>query len=87
MTNIVSECRSANIVRDHEMILPEDATPKPDGIFGKDKAITEPAKTNNRTGVPSRGAKDIGRGSAANTVARRAAALARPVVLVGDLNN
>src|SRR5262249_59519790 len=36
MTNIVSECRSANIVRDHAMILPDEATPKPDGIFGKD---------------------------------------------------
>jgi hypothetical protein len=36
MTNIVSECRSANIVRDHAMILPDDATSKPDGIFGKD---------------------------------------------------
>jgi hypothetical protein len=37
MTNIASECRSANIVRDHAMILPDDATPKPDGIFGKDR--------------------------------------------------
>jgi hypothetical protein len=36
MTNITSECRSANIVRDHATILPDDATPKPDGIFGKD---------------------------------------------------
>src|SRR5262249_12170980 len=36
MTNVMSECKSANIVRDHAMILPEDATPKPDGIFGKD---------------------------------------------------
>jgi hypothetical protein len=35
MTNIASECRSANIVRDHATILPDDATPKPDGIFGK----------------------------------------------------
>ena len=26
----------ANIVRDHAMILADDATPKPDGIFGKD---------------------------------------------------
>jgi len=33
---IASECRSANIVRDHAMILPDDATPKPDGIFGRD---------------------------------------------------
>src|SRR5262249_7991359 len=39
MTNIVSECRSANIVRDHAMILPDDATPKPDGIFGKDNFL------------------------------------------------
>src|SRR5262245_64043648 len=30
------ECRIANIVRDPAMILPYDATPKPDGIFGKD---------------------------------------------------
>src|SRR5262249_2124560 len=37
MTNIASECRSANIVRDHAVILPDDATPKPDGIFGKDR--------------------------------------------------
>jgi hypothetical protein len=37
MTNIASECRSANIVRDHATILPDDATPKPDGIFGKDR--------------------------------------------------
>src|SRR5262249_15947568 len=36
ITNIASECRSANIVRDHAVSLPEDATPKPDGIFGKD---------------------------------------------------
>jgi Vanillate O-demethylase oxygenase C-terminal domain len=35
MTNIASKCRSANIVRDHATILPDDATPKPDGIFGK----------------------------------------------------
>jgi len=35
MTNIASECRSANIVRDHAMILPDEATPDPDGIFGK----------------------------------------------------
>src|SRR6266446_300004 len=38
MTNIASECRSANIVRDHAMILPDDATPKPDAIFGKDRS-------------------------------------------------
>src|SRR5215472_3299386 len=42
MTNIVSECRSANIVRDHAMILPDDATPKPDGIFGKDRVKLDP---------------------------------------------
>jgi len=39
MTNIVSECRSANIVRDHAMILPDHATPKPDGIFGKERYV------------------------------------------------
>jgi hypothetical protein len=38
MTNIASECRSTNIVRDHAMILPDDAIPGPDGIFGKDNA-------------------------------------------------
>jgi len=26
MTNIASECTSANIVRDHAVILPDDAT-------------------------------------------------------------
>ena len=36
MTNIASKCWSANIVRDHATILPNDATSKPDGIFGKD---------------------------------------------------
>jgi hypothetical protein len=40
MTNIASECRSANIVRDHAMILPDDATPKPDAIFGRDSEAT-----------------------------------------------
>src|ERR1700756_2842620 len=39
MTSIASECRSANIVRNHAMILPDDATPKPDGIFGKDRVF------------------------------------------------
>jgi hypothetical protein len=38
MTNIASESRSANIVRDHAMILPDDATPQADGIFGNDRA-------------------------------------------------
>jgi hypothetical protein len=28
ITNIASECRSANIVGDHAMILPDDATPE-----------------------------------------------------------
>jgi len=37
ITNIASEWRIANIVRDHAMILADDATPKPDGIFGKDR--------------------------------------------------
>src|SRR5262245_3063708 len=35
--NIPSECRIASIGRDHAMILPHDANPKPDGIFGKDR--------------------------------------------------
>src|SRR5215813_7230515 len=37
ITKIASECRIANIVRDHAMILADDATPKPDRIFGKDR--------------------------------------------------
>jgi len=36
--NIPSECRIASIGRDHAMILPHDANPKPDGIFGKDSS-------------------------------------------------
>jgi hypothetical protein len=39
MTNMASECKSAKIVRDHAMILPDDANPKPDGIFGKDRPL------------------------------------------------
>src|SRR5260370_3185235 len=44
MTNIASECRSANIARDHATILSDDATPKPDGIFGKDKGRRFPQR-------------------------------------------
>jgi hypothetical protein len=33
--------QGANIVRDHAMILPDEATPKPDGIFGKHR-INDP---------------------------------------------
>ena len=40
MTNIASECRSAKIVRDHAMILPDEAAPKPDGIFGKHRGLS-----------------------------------------------
>jgi len=40
--NIPSECRIASIGRDHAMILPHDANPKPDGIFGKDTAKSSP---------------------------------------------
>src|SRR6266436_5098827 len=32
-------CLLGNNVRDHATILPDDATPKPDGIFGKDSGI------------------------------------------------
>src|SRR5712692_6821821 len=32
-------CLLGNIVRDHATILPNDATPKPDGIFGKDTPL------------------------------------------------
>src|SRR5262245_28690413 len=45
MTNIKSESRRANIIRDHEIILPDDATPKPDGIFGKDRRISRSNST------------------------------------------
>jgi hypothetical protein len=45
MTNIASECRSANIVRDHAMILPDVATPEPDEIFGKDNPESQPGDT------------------------------------------
>src|SRR5262249_55379911 len=40
--NIPSECRIASIGRDHAMILPHDANPKPDGIFGKDTSSQAP---------------------------------------------
>jgi hypothetical protein len=52
--NIPSECRIANIVRDHAMILPDDATPKPDEIFGKDEIGSLPnARTVSRTNARS----------------------------------
>jgi len=41
MTNIVSEC-SSDVVRDHAMILSDDATPRPVGIFGKDRYVHYP---------------------------------------------
>jgi hypothetical protein len=31
-----SDCRIASIGPNHAMIVPHDANPKPDGIFGKD---------------------------------------------------
>src|SRR5436190_973395 len=34
--NIPSECGSATIGGDHAMILPHNANPQPDGIFGKE---------------------------------------------------
>jgi hypothetical protein len=34
LEDIASECRSANIVRDHARFRPDDANPKPDRIFG-----------------------------------------------------
>src|SRR5262249_52492076 len=37
--NIPSECRIEDIVPNHAMILPHDANPKPDGIFGKDSRL------------------------------------------------
>jgi hypothetical protein len=35
--NVPSEYRTASIDPEHAMILPYDANPKPDGIFGKDR--------------------------------------------------
>ena len=35
-----SKCRIANIDPNHAMILPHDATPKPDRIFGRDRRQT-----------------------------------------------
>src|SRR5262249_11664893 len=43
--NIASECRSANIIRDHAVILPNDATPKPDEVFGKHKVCLAQCQT------------------------------------------
>jgi hypothetical protein len=37
LMNIPSDCRIASIAPNHAMILPHDANPKPDGIFGKDE--------------------------------------------------
>jgi hypothetical protein len=37
--NIPSERRIDNINRNHAMILPHDANPKPDGIFGKGRLM------------------------------------------------
>jgi hypothetical protein len=37
--NIPSERRIEDIVLNHAMILPHDANPKPDGIFGKDSRL------------------------------------------------
>ena len=41
--NIPSDCRIASILLNYAMILPHDANPKPDGIFGKDRAGTKAA--------------------------------------------
>jgi hypothetical protein len=38
-TNIPSAWRIANIAPNDEMILPYDANPGPDGIFGKDRVL------------------------------------------------
>jgi len=48
--NIPSECRIANIVRDHATILPDDATPKLDKI--RDKAISAKLEAENRAAGP-----------------------------------
>jgi len=37
----IPSSRIASIVLNHAMILPHDANPKPDGIFGKDKCEEE----------------------------------------------
>jgi hypothetical protein len=51
ITNIASECRIANIVRDHATILVDDATPKPDEIFGKDRGLITGLAGSNRDRV------------------------------------
>jgi hypothetical protein len=42
--NIPSECRTASIGPNHAMILPRNANPNPDGIFGKDTVALTPGR-------------------------------------------
>src|SRR5258708_3950239 len=53
MMNIPSECRTASIDPDHAMILSHDANPKPDGIFGKDRARRGPLQLARRQLIQS----------------------------------
>jgi CspA family cold shock protein len=48
--NIPSNCRTARIGANHAMILPHDANPRPDGIFGKDNGSRNAASL--RQAVP-----------------------------------
>ena len=59
MTKIPSKCRSANIVRDHAMILLDDATPKPDGIFGKDRGAGDGGSNRTSGDVAVVGSHDL----------------------------
>jgi hypothetical protein len=56
-------CRKdTTYVRDHAVILPDDATPKPDGIFGKDRFSVHTGSENSRVkGLPRIGflARDL----------------------------
>jgi hypothetical protein len=55
--NIPSKCRTASIGPNHAMILPHDANPKPNGIFGKDSwsaRMTEANSTQQTDGLPRR---------------------------------
>jgi len=53
-TNIPSEYRTASIDPNHAMILPHDANPEPDGIFGKDNAADVVQRVGVETSVLSR---------------------------------
>jgi hypothetical protein len=76
----VSECFPSDCVIKLDCVIVEHipaltilSSPKclPGAFRPQKEASTDPAKMNNRTGVPSRGAEDIGRGSAIIKIPRR----------------